>query len=359
MPLPPTQDVNILLRGQSNAGYFDLLHGAQDMVARVQALLRARGVPGTVRLLGGLNKTEFSGAGFTIADDRAWLDGAPGPDWSPGWREQALLDYLSALPPDIRRAPTITLWLHNETDELNPDLTPHVWTSAVRQDAAWVRARLGQGAATTPYYFAWVPFYVPWDSALDRRAQMIKQGMAELAADASFHAVLGPQTGDLDMNGTGDAMHMSRADADLLAARLARHLAALALRLKGDPRGAAAIEPPVFAATAAQAVGAGAVDVAVSGPIAVPLSVAAAHGAGWSLVAPGGGITAARSAAAVGPAALHISFGTAIPGGARLLYGYGHGRIAAPGGGPGQGAAIYGPDGVALTAPWDGLALAR
>lgn len=343
LPPPAIQDTNILLRGQSNAGYFDLLQGAQDLTARVQALLRARGVPGTVHLLGGINKTEFSGAGFTIQDDRRWLlrDGAT---WHPAWREQALLDYVASLPAAVRAAPTITLWLHNETDELDTALTPALWAGAVRADAGWVRARLGQAASSSPYMFVWVPFWVPWDSALDARAQMIRQGMAALVADAGFHAVAGPQTGDLDMTGTGDRMHMNKADSAVLAARLAPYVAAVALRLHGDAAAAAALLPAPFDAVAARLAGPGQVAVRLSAAPA-PLADAAASGAGWSLRA--GDARVAASAQRVAGEGVVLSF-PRVPAGARLFYAYGHGQM-------GQRAAVYDAAGTALVGPVEGL----
>src|SRR4051812_8700113 len=105
MPAPsrPMREVgimnlNILLRGQSNAFLLGAINGGADtMVHRVEQLLGFDGVNDTVRLEfasespGG--NTAFSGTGFLTQ----WVE-AQGDGWQVAELEQSLLDYVNALP---------------------------------------------------------------------------------------------------------------------------------------------------------------------------------------------------------------------------------------------------------------------
>ena len=360
-------NVNILIRGQSNAAYFSLDAG-RAMAGEVAALLGFDGRTATVTLIGGPGRTEHAATAliWDQVGGRAWMSPAPGGQgWVPNANEQQVLDTLKALPAPVRRSPTLTLWLHNESDCNNPDVTRETWASAIRADAGWVRAALGQTAATTPYLFAWVPFEIGAGPVAlevqDRKAQAMRLGMQDLAADQSFHAVAAPQTGDLDMNGAGGrfgGMHMSVPDALVLADRLAR---VAACELSGYARPGAPVRSldcghpgPVALAATRLAADRVAIEAAPHGAPIAPLGLAAAHGAGWVARLPGGISVPARAARLVAPTRLELVFSIPLPADARIHYGYGHGRISAENG-TGAGAAIYDQNGEPMSAPIEGL----
>ncbi len=203
-------DLNVLIRGQSNAMLFDQ-HGGDDVLkAELQKAL-----PGVrINILDGDNKTEFSATAFTT--------------WDTDGQQQKMHDYLNALPADIKDNETITVWMHNEYDQKISGLTTAQWKQEVQTDANAIRDILDdQGAASTPYLF--VPIRYPYGGSFPA----IRQGMDELSSDPQFHAELswaafgsnitmagGPEAGS---NGS----HMTSAD----AATIGRDLAAPVLDL--------------------------------------------------------------------------------------------------------------------------------
>lgn len=354
-------DLAILIRGQSNAWLFSDYGAAEAVRAHAETLLGFDRLHDHVRLLGGPNQTERGASALLRATPiaPAWIEhGRPGPE------EQHLLDMLHSLSPNSRATPTLTLWMHNESDSADPRLTTADWIAAVRRDAQWVRATLGQSPTTTPYLFVWIPFDFGGGKAatalVDAGATKIRAGMAALAADPAFNARLAPQTGDLDMDGLGlfcGGLHMSRADSRVLVERLARAVADAfrAYSKQGSPEAAGplAAGPAAVAATLADPA-AGRIDVALAVPDRLaPLSAAAAAGAGWVWHGDNGAVRVPSRVTVAGDR-LALAFGPHLTPPGHLFYGWGHGRIAI-GDGCGRAAAIADTDGLALTAPLAGL----
>ena len=162
-------DVNVLIRGQSNAVLFTAFGGAGSLEQQLEAK-----VPGVdIHIL-----AEYDTATSTMYSATGFLD------WPRDGEQQGLLTFLRTEPADIRDNPTITLWMHNEYDGNTPGVTTSQWTAAVRADAVLVRDALGQGAATTPYTFTYVDY--PWVAA--GSPQAIQAGMNQLSADPGFNA---------------------------------------------------------------------------------------------------------------------------------------------------------------------------
>src|SRR5215212_7086273 len=102
-------DVNLLLRGQSNALLFADAGGAARLEQDLEAAL-----PGVdVHLLyrwddaGGANSINSNSAFLT-----QWMSGT-----SAGPLEQGLLNYIQGQPPGTKANPTLELWMHNEYDQ--------------------------------------------------------------------------------------------------------------------------------------------------------------------------------------------------------------------------------------------------
>jgi hypothetical protein len=102
-------DVNLLLRGQSNALLFADFGGMQRLEQGLEAAL-----PGVdVHLLyswndgGGANSIN-SGTEFLTE----WMSGTQA-----GRLEQGLLNFIQGQSADIKDNPTLELWMHNESDQ--------------------------------------------------------------------------------------------------------------------------------------------------------------------------------------------------------------------------------------------------
>jgi hypothetical protein len=218
-------NLNILLRGQSNAIILGQVAGANAVAAEVQKLLGFDGITDTVTLLfkendGSGSSTAASGTAL-IGD---WLTPTTvngQASWTPNTYEQGIINYANALSPAAKADPTVVLWLHNEYDSADQTLTAGTWTSAVRYDAALLRTAL---ASPVTYVFV-EP--IPLNAAADAGAQAIREGMEQLVADSSFNARLTASTDDLAMDGVfrGAPGHMDDADAALVADRAARSIA--------------------------------------------------------------------------------------------------------------------------------------
>ena len=387
--------LNILVRGQSNAYYFDQLGGSAILKYALEHTLGFDGVRDRVNLVGTSvpdpagNTTIYGGTSLlpTPSGGPHWLDvvGTDGvgtgtaATLSAGLLEQGLLAHVVALPADVRAAPTAVIWLHNEGDANWTGQTQAAWTRAVRYDAGLVRAALGQTAATVPYLFTDV---IPFDADDAASMQAIKAGMESLAADPSFNGAIGTRTGDLDMDNPANGLapgrvifggpHVDRTDVAVLARRISRTLIdsfarcarpGSPLALAGgrlDDAGPQAVSATVVEGSPTQLVVGLTPDPASSGLAA--LGAGAAAGLGWS-VRSGGGSLAASAAAALPGGRLLLSFGAPVPadGTATLHYGYGTGRIAAgaashsgagyPGegaGAPGRANAIYDDQGMTV-----------
>ena len=137
-------DLNVLIRGQSNALLFADRGGAAALEQGLEARL---GVD--VHLL-----CEWGTDSSTVHSGTAFMS------WDTDGQQASLLRYVDELPADIKDNPTATVWMHNEYDQNNGGLTADAWVGEVRADAALVRGALGQGAETTPYTF--VPIRYPY-----------------------------------------------------------------------------------------------------------------------------------------------------------------------------------------------------
>lgn len=199
-------DLNVLVRGQSNALRFADYGGAAALEAGLEG--RLSGVD--VRLL-----YQWDTNASTILSGTAFMD------WDTDGQQASLLRFVRGLSADLKDNPTATLWLHNEFDQNNGGLTTNAWLGEVRADAAMVRDALGQGAGTTPYTF--VPIRYPSSDNFGT----VGNGMAALDADPAFNAEISWAAWSLSMDGDGYANsgHMGNADAVQLGGSLAESLA--------------------------------------------------------------------------------------------------------------------------------------
>lgn len=362
-------ELNVLLRGQSNAYLLSQSAAWAQVAAQVQALLGFDGSANKVNLLASSydpfgKNTINSGTAF-IGD---WVTPKNG-NWQSGWTnntlESGLLSYVNALPQDVKASPTAIVWLHNEYDSKNASLTTAEWMSAVNAEATQVRAALGQSAATTPYLFVNA---IPYGSgSIDAVNQAIKLGMERFAADPLFNAVVGVQANDVSMDygqtGNYGGPHMDSTDAALVARRLALSLAQsfASYALPGSPVATGQVDGYGPEAMVAQQVGANQVLVTVANDHATlngGLSNDAAHGVGWSILDKGA-VNAATSASVVDGSHILLSFANPVTADstAALHYGYGYGRIAASDSDPGQGTAIYDTQQMPVWTPATGLGI--
>jgi hypothetical protein len=366
-------NLNIIVRGQSNAILLmelDGWAGAGALPREVARLLGFDGSTDTVSLVYEAHDTTSGTAfgGTALVGD--WLDPRNG-DWRQGWTndtlERALLAKLGEMPADRRDDPTATLWLHSEYDSANGALTQDQWVSAVRHDAAQVRAALGQQAATTPYLFVSAMPY--WGT--ENGHQVIRRGMEQLAADGSFNGHIAARM--LDIDATTDNWdnnwntveygggHIDGGDAAQTVARAARAIAeAFAAQAKpGSPVASAggrlADEGPQV--TAAQKVAWNQLRVDVTHDQASSfrtLDADAARGVGWSVR--GSSVVEGRGAQVVDGDTLLLTFSGEVPTDGRLHYGFGYGRLAGQGG-EGRGNAVYDNQGLPIWVRADGLTI--
>lgn len=208
-------DVNIIIRGQSNALLFAERGGAAILEQGLETQL---GVD--VHVL-----SAWDAPASTIHSATAFTD------WDTGGQEASLLRFVNGLPADLKDNPTATLWIHNEYDQNTAGLTTNAWLGEVQADAALVRGALGQGAATTPYEF--VPIRYPYGGGYDA----IKAGMDALAGDGAFNASVTTAALSLAMNGGAEpginSSHMGDADAVTLGHDLTAPMANLLRPLAG------------------------------------------------------------------------------------------------------------------------------
>ncbi|TDH61905.1 hypothetical protein E2C06_14260 [Dankookia rubra] len=357
-------NLNILLRGQSNAFLLGAFNGS-TLVSRVQSLLGFDGVNDTVTLEfqhdAAVANTVYSGTSFLTE----WLK-LTAAGWQVGAQEQGLLNYINGLSAAQKAQPTAVVWLHSEYDSLYGALTPALWESGVRYDAALVRGAYGQSAATLPYLFVSA---IPYSSGTGTGHQAIRTGMEELSADPAFNAGIAARIQDSDMtwdNPTGfGGSHMSFEDQRIASIRIAASLAEewAPYAKPGSPVALAGgnidnLGPQVIAASVSapnQLMLKVQFDAASS---LAPLDAAAAQGVGWTIFGPDGKATDGGAAAlAIGaPDTMYVSFNGVIPAGAKLYYGWGYGRLEAANG-TGQGHAVYDNAGLPIWVDAHGLAV--
>jgi hypothetical protein len=392
-------ELNILLRGQSNSVYFDQYGGSEFVKDALQYYLGFDGITNKVNLIGTStpdalgNVTMVGGTSFlpNAAGTESWLSTtqtSAGVVFSNNAIENSLLAHIASLPDDVRSAPTITLWMHNEGDANWAGQSTATWEQAVAFDAAQVRAALGQSAATTPYLFTDV---IPEDEDNAASMQAIKAGMEALAADPSFNAGIATHSGDLNMDNAANGLapgtvifggpHMDQTDVQVLAGRIARSVVDefAQYAMPGSPLALAGgrlddIGPQAVSATAVS----GSPDTLMisvaldpNSTGLTPLTAGAAAGIGWSIQDNGTAIEGV-AASLISGNQISVTFDSPVPldATARLFFGYGTGRIAQgadthtgagyPGSGPGspgQTNAVYDDQGEPVWTAAAGIAI--
>ena len=393
-------ELNILLRGQSNSYYFDQYGGTQIVANALQYYLGFDGVTNKINIIGAStpdaqgNLTMEGGTSFlpNPQGTQSWLDTtmtADGVQFSNDSPENSLLAHIASLPADVRAAPTIILWMHDEGDANWAGQSTATWEAGVEYDAAQVRAALGQTAATTPYLFTDV---IPEDEDVASSMQAIKAGMAALVANPSFNAAIATHTGDLNMDNAVNGLapgtiifggpHVDQTDVNVLAGRIARSvvdefaqyaLPGSPLALAGgrlDDLGPQAVSAIAVTGAPNQLVVGVTLDPASTGLTA--LSLGAEAGIGWTIQDSGMTIEATGASLLPGNRLL-ITFAAAVPidATATLNFGFGTGRIAEdadihtginyPGSGPGspgEGNAVYDDQGEPIWTSAAGVAIA-
>src|SRR5690349_8820975 len=118
------------------------------------------------------------------------------------------------------------VWLHSKYDSIDGALTPALWESAVRYDAALVRGAYGRSAATLPYLFVSA---IPYNNGTGTGHRAIRTGMEELSADPAFNAGIAARIQDADMGRDIDTgfggSYMSFEDQWIALIRIATSLA--------------------------------------------------------------------------------------------------------------------------------------
>ena len=353
-----------MLRGQSNSVLFDAFGGLASLQTQVQNLLGFDGKAATVSLVadfGNASGVNTMNSGTAFLSD--WVTPKIG-DWHQGWQvntlEQGLLTDIAGQSAAVKASPTAVVWLHNEYDSQQVNLTADEWQSAVQFDANLVRQALGQSAATTPYFFVNA---IPYSSANWDSNQQIKIGMQNLANDASFNAVVAAQFQDANMDAWGSAMggpHMGAEDTPELAYRLAQSIAEefAQYAVPGSPvalangqldsNGPQVIKADAVAGHANQVLLTVGFDHATG---LQALDSVAATGANWfanGSVSAGNGGQWATGAELVDASHLKLTFSNALPANGLVFYGYGYGKVWAPADGTGIGHGIYDEHGMPL-----------
>jgi hypothetical protein len=365
-------ELNVLLRGQSNAVLLSESPDWNIIQSEVQLLLGFDVVTNKVNLLEADpsnaavdgDNTAVGGTAF-IGD---WISATDG-TWQDGWTNQTdetgLLNYINALPAAEKSAPTAIVWLQNEYDSTNPTLTTAEWMSGVSFEATQVRAALGQSAATTPYVFVNA---IPYGSgSIDSVNQAIKLGMDLFTGEPGFNATIGAQANDVDMDygqtGIYGGPHMDAADSDQTDARLALSIAESFKQyaLPGSPLATGQIDafgPELMAAVAVagnQVLVTAALDAGAA--LDATLDSDAANGIGWSIITTTGQQLSATAAQVVNADQVLLTFGGTVPvdGSGSLYYGYGYGRLATGYTDPGEGNAIYDTQNLPVWTPATGV----
>jgi hypothetical protein len=381
-PAPSPANINILVEGQSNAAAFFEYGGRAILRERVRKLLGLHDDQ-TITMLGEPNTTVWSGVGLieSLHEPPAWLSAMQNGGWRDNDMQTDVLSLIRKLPAGVRASPTAMLWLHNETDSLNPHLTRMAWESAIRHVIDEQREALGQSATTTPLDFVYVPSDCPTrcmeiSGKGAESVQTLKAGFEDLSRDATFNAQIGAQIGDADMDGLGGTslggLHFDSDDVKTLALRLSTAMANQLWKYAqpGSPAATAKGALPFKGPEVVEAFRKDPHILAISLRFEserdglLPLSGWAAQGAGWRIR--DGKTVIYCDTAHVELGKLQLSFPVPIPSGktARLYYGWGSGRIAAerPLGvsrtrAPGRHAAVYDTNGLPVFVPASGVAI--
>ena len=367
-------NINLALIGQSNARYLFTDGYAESIRARVAQELGFNGTDNTVSLINPADTT-FPGTALLPGADTApsWLNGSTG-NFTNGDLENQVQAGLSGAPAS---AVTVIMMMHNESDSTNPNLTTAEWESGIRFEIAQMRATMGKDAAHSPVMFTFVPFSSSNGSPYDKSAQAIKNGMAQLIADTSFNAFMGPQTGDVNMDRdpiptTTDffgASHMDASDEAIVSSRMADSVGQEldSLAQPGSPlatsMGSADLIGPYGWHAQSVTGHPDMVLVHFQNSPGQSLTPGSSPGYGWSAHA-GDASVSAVSATVMDAGDILITMSGDVPQGSRIYYGYGEGRISPsssynPATGvvnaPGEGQAVYDTAGMPAVLPPDGL----
>jgi hypothetical protein len=364
--------LHLLVRGQSNARYLMESSGGFEGQARlrseIERLLGFDGVSSQVVFI----YERLDQATATVAENAAFVGGwvqRSGNDWAPLAPLDALTARINLLSPADKAEPAAVIWLHSDGDA-QAGVSAAEWASAVRFDAARVRAMWGKTPAELPYLFVdALPVWAP-----DAGHQAIRQGMESLVEDPTFGATIAAR--GLDINATRQntdgnvstvdygGTRIDDADVLQLADRIARVVAA-------GYRNLARIGAPVslqglnFRWRGPQVVLADPVEwnrllltVDHQGAPAglQTLGAAAEAGVGWS-VRDGSTVRVATAAELIDGSNLLVTFDGALPTNGLLFYGYGYGRLAGADG-RGRGNAVYDLAALPIWVSADGLGLA-
>ena len=368
-------NINLVLLGQSNARNLGTDGFMQSIADSLAANIGFDGKRDTVSVVPPASTT-FAGTSLVpgVPGVASWLTGSSGA-WADG-PIAASADAAVAAAASTED-PSLIVWMFNESDSSNPDLTAGTWADAARHQISAVRAALGDPSASSPVLFVPVPYDDAPGFGLDVTAQEIKDGMASLVSDPSFDAMQGPQAGDENMNRDSlsgfstvyGGLHGTYSDEAQLAGRIAGYVTRefVPEARPGSPAatsmGSLDLTGPF--AWAATTVPGNPDQVAVFFALSAGQSLSTAHVVtdGWSIHV-GGVPVPILSARVEGGSSLILAAASAIPAGAVVRYGYGEGRIAPLAvyhadtgayGSPGQGDGLYDMSGRVASVPLDGL----
>jgi hypothetical protein len=366
-------DLNIVLKGQSNAALFTSQGGLTFLQDDVDQLLGFNGTTNKVDV------TSYTAPGTGLVPDptfpgiSTWLTGSAATGYGNGALETGFVNQLAALPAVQKSAPTVILDMQNESDTANPNLSVQDETNAIFYEMSQARAVLGQSAATTPVVF----MDTPYPDGLDYTGEAIKTAMQQLSSAPSFNATIAASYSDVDMNyegGINGGPHLGANDITQVALRTALTVADsfAAYALPGSPiaQGLQDWSGPqgVAAATTSnpdQALITVAAGTASNG--LATLGGTAASGEGFSLQLQNGSFVQATATTEVDATHLLVSFGsTAVISGETVYYDYGDRRLSDQpdqGGGQGNqvntgngyGTAVYDDHALPLSLPGTGL----
>jgi hypothetical protein len=220
----PDGEVNVLIRGQSNAQAFKMYGGADELERVLEDKLGTN-----VNILASYEATDGHN---TINSATRFMD------WAKDGQQQGLIDFIGDQSDAVRDNPTLTVWMHNEYDQQSMDLSTDAWLAEVRADAELVRDALGQDASTTPYEF--VPIRYPYGGNFEA----IGNGMEALSAEGGFNADISwaAQGASMDGDGFANSSHLGWNDAQALGRELGEELASVLSSLTGPRDGGV---PPV------------------------------------------------------------------------------------------------------------------
>ena len=223
--------VNLLVRGQSNAYIFFDSGAAQLLADKISVETGLK-----VNLLGAIGDVS-DGGNYTIFSATAFTE------WDTGGQQASLLRYVEELPTEVKAAPTLQLWMHNEYDQQLGNLTADQWHSEFETDKTKVEEAFGRDVSTE-----FIPIRYPyggnWAAVEGGMQQAVADGDA-LGFDMSAQAAR--MDGD---DGQPNGSHLGYQDAYTLAETLAGTLTSAVKAMADDgastpsPNPETPVEPP-------------------------------------------------------------------------------------------------------------------